>query len=87
VMAFRTAFPNWVETVEDVIGEDDRVVVRVTGSGTHRGEFQGVAPTGRHVTAGGIGIARIEDGRIAEAWAAYDALGLLVQLGAIPAGR
>lgn len=83
--AFHAAFPDWTETVEDVIGEGDRVVIRVTGSGTHRGEFQGIAPTGRRVTATGVGIGRIEQSRIAEAWGAYDALGLLDQLGAAKA--
>jgi ketosteroid isomerase-like protein len=85
VAGFRAGFPDWRETVEDVIAEGDRVVVRVTGRGTHWGAFQGLAPTGRAVTATGIGIGRIEGGRIAEAWAAYDALGLLQQLGALPA--
>ena len=56
-----------------VIAKDDRVVVRVVGHGMHLDEFQGVEATGRHVTASGIGIARIADGRIVEAWAAYDA--------------
>jgi steroid delta-isomerase-like uncharacterized protein len=84
VMMFRSAFPDWRESVEDVIAEDDKVVIRVTGRGTHEGEFQGVPPTGTQVTATGIGIGRIEDGRIAEAWAAYDALGLMQQLGAVP---
>jgi steroid delta-isomerase-like uncharacterized protein len=85
VTMFRTAFPDWRETVEDVIAADDRVVIRVTGSGTHRAEFQGIAPTGRRVCASGVGIGRFADGRIAEAWAAYDALGMLQQLGAVPA--
>ena len=82
VRQFRAAFPDWTETVEDVIAEGDRVVIRVTGHGTHEGEFQGVPPTGRRVSASGVGIARMAGGRIAEAWAAYDALGLLGQLGA-----
>jgi predicted ester cyclase len=43
---FRTGFPDWKETVEDVIDEGDKVVIRVTGRGTHEGEFQGIAPTG-----------------------------------------
>ena len=47
VMMFRTAFPDWVEAVEDVIAEGDKVVVRVAGTGTHQGEFQGIPPTGR----------------------------------------
>jgi steroid delta-isomerase-like uncharacterized protein len=85
VIAFRTAFPDWGETVEDVIAEGDKVVIRVTGRGTHEGEFQGIPPTGARVSATGVGIGRIQDGRIAEAWAAYDALGLMQQLGAIPA--
>jgi steroid delta-isomerase-like uncharacterized protein len=85
VAAFRAGFPDWRETVEDVIAEGARVVVRVTGRGTHRGAFQGLPTTGRAVTATGIGIGRIAGGRIAEAWAAYDALGLLQQLGALPA--
>ena len=82
---FRTAFPDWVETVEDVIADGDRVAIRVTGRGTHLGDFQGIPPTGREVTASGIGIARLEGERIAESWAAYDALGMLQQLGAVPA--
>jgi predicted ester cyclase/uncharacterized protein YndB with AHSA1/START domain len=81
VEQFRAAFPDWEETVEDVVAEGDRVVIRVTGRGTHEGEFQGLAPTGRRVSATGIGIGRMASGRIAEAWAAYDALGLLAQLG------
>ena len=84
VLMFRAGFPDWREAVDDVIAEGDKVVIRVTGSGTHEGEFQGMAPTQVRVTATGIGIGRIENGRIAEAWAAYDALGLRQQLGAIP---
>lgn len=80
VALFRRGFPDWVETVEDVIAEGDRVVVRVLGAGTHLGEFQGIPPTGRAVRVGGIGIARVAEGRVAEAWAAYDALGLVEQL-------
>jgi predicted ester cyclase len=68
-----------------VIAEDDKVVLRVTAGGTHQGEFQGIPATGRTVTITGMGIARIEDGRIAESWWDFDALGLMQQLGAVPA--
>lgn len=85
VIMFRNAFPDWRETVDDVIAEEDRVVIRVTGRGTHQGEFQGIPPTGRQVTATGVGIGRIENGRIAETWAEYDALGMMQQLGVVPA--
>jgi steroid delta-isomerase-like uncharacterized protein len=84
VMMFRAGFPDWVETVEDVIAEGNRVVIRVVGQGSHEGEFQGIPPTGRRVIATGVGIGRIANGQIAETWAAYDALGLMRQLGAIP---
>ena len=79
------AFPDLRITVDDVIAEGDKVVIRVTGRGSHEGEFQGIPATGRQVTATGVGIARVQDGRIVESWAAYDALGLMQQLGAIPA--
>lgn len=81
---FRAGFSDWFETVEDVIAEGDRVVIRVTGRGTHDGEFQGIPPTGRSVVAEGVGIGRLAEGRIAETWAAYDALGMMQQLGVIP---
>ncbi|MCV2491545.1 ester cyclase [Geodermatophilus sp. YIM 151500] len=84
LQAFWAGFPDWTETVEDVLVEGDRVVIRVTGRGRHAGSFQGIPPTGTAVTATGIGIARILDGRIVETWAEYDALGLLRQLGAVP---
>jgi steroid delta-isomerase-like uncharacterized protein len=84
LMMFHRGFPDWQETIDDVVAEGDRVAIRVTGHGTHRGEFQGVPATGRRVVATGVGIGRIENGRIAESWAAYDALGLMQQLGVIP---
>ena len=67
----------------ETFAEGDKVVLRVTAGGTHEGEFQGIPPTGERVTITGIGIARIEDGRIAESWWDFDALGLMQQLGAI----
>lgn len=87
VMMFRGAFSDWVETVEDVIADGDKVAIRVSGRGTHDGDFQGVPATGRRVVATGIGIGRFDNGRLAEAWAAYDALGLMQQLGALPAAQ
>lgn len=82
---FAGAFPDWKEQIHDVIAEGDKVVIRVTAGGTHEGEFQGIDATGKVVTITGIGIARIENGRIAESWWDFDAIGLMQQLGAIPA--
>ena len=76
------AFPDLRITVEDQVAEGDRVVDRFTDRGTHRGEFLGVAPTGRAVTIAGAAIHRFVDGKIAESWFYVDALDLLRQLGA-----
>jgi predicted ester cyclase len=78
------AFPDAQFTLEDLIAEGDKVTFRATLRGTHRGEFMGIAPTGKHVTMTAIGIGRIEEGKIAEGWQSTDVLGLLQQLGAIP---
>jgi steroid delta-isomerase-like uncharacterized protein len=83
VTAIATAFGQTF-TIEDVIAESDRVVVRWTGSGKHVGEFMGIPPTGRSFTIAGIDIHRIEDGRIAEHWHVVDQLSLMQQLGLIP---
>ena len=81
----RGAFPDWSETVEDLVAEGDRVVFRVTGRPTHRGEFMGIPPTGKRATVTGIVIFRLQDSRISEAWVNVDTLGMLQQLGVIPA--
>jgi predicted ester cyclase len=83
----RAAFPDWKETVEDLIAEGDRVVFRVTGRGTHQGEFYSIPPTGRRVSMQGIDVVRIEGNRIAEHWAVFDQLGMMQQLGVIPTSQ
>ena len=79
------AFPDLHVTVEDVIAEDDKVVARDTVTGTHRGEYMGIRPTGKSITYNEIFIARFADGRIAETWGVVDVLSQMRQLGAIPA--
>jgi predicted ester cyclase len=82
---YREAFPNLQVTIEDLIAEGDKVAARIRFRGTHQGELEGIAPTGRRVEATGIIISRIEGGKIAEDyWANFDDLGLMRQLGAIP---
>ncbi len=81
----RTAFPDWYETVEDLFAEGDKVVFRVIGHGTHQGDFMGIPPTGKRVTMHGIDIVRLEGGKLAEHWAIFDQLGMMQQLGVIPA--
>ena len=79
------AFANARVTVDDQIAEGDKVATRWTGRGTHTGEFAGTSPTGKDVTVSGLTISRLEDGVIVEEWTTWDALGMLVQLGAVPA--
>jgi steroid delta-isomerase-like uncharacterized protein len=84
VRNLRNAFPDGVFTPVGQPAEGDKAAVRWTFKGTHRGEFLGVAPTGRTVTDNGIDIFHIVDGQIAEIWANEDALGLMQQLGVVP---
>lgn len=85
VSALLTAFPDIEFSIEDIIAEGDRVVFRAEGRGTHEGELMGIEPTGREITLSGIVIFRVEDGQVAERWAQYDTLGMLRQMGALPA--
>ncbi|MFN2582828.1 MAG: ester cyclase [Candidatus Dormibacteria bacterium] len=72
-------------TIEDILAEDDRVVVRWSQQATQTGPFMGIPPTGRTATFNGIDVHRLRDGRIAEHWHVVDLFALLQQLGAIPA--
>lgn len=88
VAMYRTAFPDLRLDIEDIIAGGDRgetVALRWTGSGTHQGELMGVAPTGKQVNSSGHTFLRLEKGKIAEEWVQWDNLGLLQQLGAMPA--
>ena len=76
-----TAFPDLHYHVEDLFAEGDRVAQRFTLHCTHKGEFMGVAPTGREIKLSGISIFRLKDGVIAEHWAVQDSLALMIQLG------
>jgi steroid delta-isomerase-like uncharacterized protein len=85
VVAFHRAFPDFEITADDFLVADDRVVWRWTMSGTHRGPILGVDGTGRRVTITGLSLFRIRDEMMREGWIHWDALGLLRQLGALPA--
>jgi steroid delta-isomerase-like uncharacterized protein len=76
----RSAFPDHHLTIEDQIAEGDRVVTRVIFHGTHHGEFNGVAPTGKVVTYSGIAIDRIADGKVVEMWHLSNTASLLQQI-------
>jgi predicted ester cyclase len=83
--SFTAAFPDAQLTFDDIITEGDWVAIRYHVEMTHRGEFQGIPPTGKRVTITGITILRFADGQVVERWSESDFLGLLQQLGVIPA--
>ena len=81
----RSAFPDTKVTIDYIIEQGDRVVARWTATMTHKGEFLGIAPTGKKATVTGTTTQRIVGGKIVEGWDNWDQLGLLVQIGAVPA--
>ncbi|UCG80829.1 MAG: ester cyclase [Desulfobacterales bacterium] len=83
--AFRAGFPDLKMVAEDVFGEGNKVAVRWRASGTHEAELFGIPPTGKSMNVAGISILRIVDGKIVEDWVSEDSLGLMQQLGIIPA--
>jgi steroid delta-isomerase-like uncharacterized protein len=85
VLLCRNAFPDLIFTIDQMMDVDEFVTTRFTGRGTHKGELTGIAPTNRFVKIEGILINRMSRGRIAEGWVVWDALGLMQQLGAMPA--
>lgn len=85
VSTYRSAFPDLHFTVEDVLAEGDKVVVRWTGRGTHNGDLPGIPATGRNSTVTGISIDRFENGKVAESWINWDTLGMLRNIGVMPA--
>jgi steroid delta-isomerase-like uncharacterized protein len=85
VARFMTGFPDLRFTVEDMLAENDKVAVGWTISGTHKGEFRGISPTGRKVSVEGITINHIADGKIMDSYISVDYLGLMQQLGVAPA--
>ena len=83
---YRAAFPDLLMKTEDVLASGDKLVARVRVTGTHQGEFMGMPATGRSIVVPVIDIMRFgEDGLVHEHWGLFDALGMMQQLGAIPA--
>ncbi len=77
------AFPDWHETIEDMIAEGDKVWVRLAYTGTHKGEFLGLAPTNNKITTKAVDIYRIVDGKLAEYWNVTDNMNMFMKTGAI----
>jgi predicted ester cyclase len=71
-------------TVEELFAEGETVVARWSCRGTHKGELNGIAPTGKQISIAGISIALFAGGKMVEGWVNWDALGLMQQLAAVP---
>jgi steroid delta-isomerase-like uncharacterized protein len=83
VTMYRAAFPDVQFSIEDLLGDGDKVVIRNVFGGTHQGSFMGIPATGKRVSQAQIHIVRVVDGQIAEHWAVRDDLSLMRQLGAV----
>jgi steroid delta-isomerase-like uncharacterized protein len=83
--AYLRAFPDLTITVDDAFGDGEKLVRRVSYAGTHQGVFLGVPPTGRQIQVEATVVLHMKGGRIVEEWATENLLGLLQQLGAVPA--
>ena len=82
---YLSAFPDTSFTLDEQFAEGDRVATRWTARGTHQGEIGGISATGKEVTVTGLTFTRLEDDKVVEDWSTWDTLGMLVQLGAVPA--
>ena len=87
VANLRGGLPDIHMTIDDIMAEGDRVTVRITVEGTHKGGQLAVAPSGKRVRIAGIVIVRIANGQIVEGWNSWDQLGLLRQIGALAAAE
>ena len=83
--ALKAAFPDLRYTIEDSIESGDKVVHRLTATGTMKADYMGMPATGKRATWTEIHVGRVANGRLAEHWGLVDQLGLLVQLGIVPA--
>jgi len=85
VERYHSAFSGIEMRVERIVAEADWVATNWTARGTHSGELMGIAPTGREATVSGMQFSRVHDGKLVESHGLFDALGMLQQLGALPA--
>lgn len=82
---FLAGYPDLHWTVEDLIAEEDKVVACWTISGTHKGDFMGIPATNKKVSVDGMTIHHITNGKIMDSYSNWDALGMMQQLGVVPA--
>lgn len=84
VGSFMNAFPDLRWKIDDIVAEGDRVVTRMTAQATNTGSYMGLPATGKKISCAVMGIARVDDGKIAEHWGVTDELAMMAQLGLLP---
>jgi steroid delta-isomerase-like uncharacterized protein len=84
IAAINNAFPDLRNNIVDIVAEGDKVTVRFNVTATHKGEFQGIPPTGKEVSFSGMAFLTIIHGKVSEEWATADMMRLMQQIGAIP---
>jgi steroid delta-isomerase-like uncharacterized protein len=82
--AFTSSFPDLRHEIVDMVAEGDKVAVRLNVTGTHKGELQGIPPTGKKVSFSAMDFITLIDGKVSEEWLTADIMGLMQQIGAIP---
>ena len=85
IQGYLAAFPDGGITVDEAIAEGDTVALRWTGRGTHEGQLMGIAPTKKQITVTGISLMKFKNGKVVEDYSNWDTLGMLQQVGAVPA--
>jgi steroid delta-isomerase-like uncharacterized protein len=85
ITTINNGFPDLRNNIEDIVAEGDKVAVRFNVAATHKGEFQGIPATGKKLSFSGMAVFTILDGKVTEEWATADMMGLMQQIGAIPA--
>ncbi len=82
--ALTRSFPDLRHEIVDIVAEGDKIAVRLNVTGTHKGELQGIPPTGKKVSFSAMDFITLQDGKVSEEWLNADTMGLMQQLGAIP---
>ena len=85
VALYTTAFPDVQLKLNDTVSEGDKIVMAWTATGTHKGDLRGIAPTNKKISIEGVTISRHANGKLVESRVNWDALGMMQQLGVVPA--
>ena len=84
MVSFVSSYPDFDYTIDDLLAEDDKVILRYTSKATHKGTFMGISPTGKKLVVKGVEIYKIAGNKVSESWDFHDSLGGMMQMGVFP---